>query len=194
MNPTHIAQQAKCKLCGAVLGHFALSWPAETPFAAAEFKRMAEAISSHFQKRIQAHVQAHQPSVIADPSHTKPIPPEAHLSAMGHAQALSGNVLQAFLWRHCDLPEAAQQFSEMTRGSIHHMTSKFTLTPEYAKTLADFVFGQILDVMDHLGYDLTRVDGARGDEPILDVLKNAFTALAARYEEGHPTKGDPKAN
>ena len=170
---SELSQPAKCKLCGAIVGHFALRWPppeTDGGFNQGEFARLSKAIAQHVQQRATASGPSQQ----------------MHAQALAHAAALGGNLTQAFLWRHFDLPEAANGFSEQVRGSVNHMTSKFTLTPEYAhqiavalvKSLQEFCFAH------NGGGEIEEEDG-------IPAVEKALLAIAARYEDGHP-KAEPK--
>ncbi len=179
-----ISQPAKCLICGAVIGHFALVWPdPEGPAASfnqAEFAKMAQAITAHMQHRIQQAIETAAPKVRpagAPNSHQPIMVNDPHFSAMAAAQGLSGSVLQAFLWRHFQLPSAARGFQEQVRSSINAMTSRFKLTPEMTHQLACALWFA-LD------------DGTQKDP--IEMIRNAFTALAARYEEGHPQEPTQK--
>jgi hypothetical protein len=159
-----LSQPARCKLCGSIIGHFALAWPADTAFNQQEFGRLFKALTQHMQQRAAAGCRQHQ-------------------GALMHAAALGGNLTQLFIARHFQLPEAADGYMEQCRGSVHHMTSKFTLTPEYAEQLATAVVGECNRL----------VDNDADDSALVSCVRGAFLALAARYEEGHPTP-DTKAN
>jgi hypothetical protein len=161
-----ISQTATCKLCGATIGHFALTWPDPGgpggSFNQREFGRLSEAVAQHMQKR------------------AKQLPDHRHAQALAHAAALGGSLTQAFLWRHFDLPEAARGFQEHTRASVHHMTSKFTLTDEMAERLANAM-------LSNLDTKYLQGENVHTPEAVEDV-KAAFLALAVRYEEGHPAE------
>ena len=118
-----IAQPVTCRICGAVIGHFAVSWPADTPFNQQEFGRMFKSLTQHMQKRAQGGEPKHQ-------------------AALLQAAAIGGNLTQASLARHFKLPAAGNAFVEQCRGSVHAMTSKFTLTREYAETIARAVLDE----------------------------------------------------
>ena len=174
---SNIAQPAKCMICGAIIGHFALTWPDPggpgSSFNQQEFQKLSQAIAAHMQKRAAEH--ASQPDAKRRAS-------DQHGQALMAAATLGGNLTQAFLWRHFQLPEGARGFQEQIRGTVHAMTSRFKLTPEYADRLARAI--------------LRNLDQYVPAEPTSDMfegqavedVKAALLALAARYEEGHPTE------
>ena len=164
-----LSQPARCKVCGSIIGHFALAWPADTAFNQQEFGRLFKALTQHMQQRAAAGCRQHQ-------------------GALMHAAALGGNLTQLFIARHFQLPEAADGYMEQCRGSVHHMTSRFTLTPEYAEKLAEAILHNLETKYRDAARDLDIEDPAA----VADV-KAALLSIAARYEEGHPTP-DTKAN
>lgn len=184
-----ISQAATCKLCGATIGHFALTWPdpggPAKSFNEQEFGRLSTAVAQHMRQRAQKHAEATAakrrkwtPSTLENY-----IAPDQHAQALAHAAALGGSLTQIFLWRHFDLPEAARGFQEHTRASVHHMTSKFKLTDEMAERLANAM-------LSNLDTKYLQDENVHAPEAVEDV-KAAFLALAARYEEGHPAEPTP---
>jgi hypothetical protein len=181
---THIAQPAKCKLCNAVIGHFALTWPPppDGSFNQSEFGKLFEALTAHMLKRSEGERDAIENARLTAPRGTtiKPLPCP-HQQAMQTATLMGGNLSQIFLARHFTLPAGAHGYLEQCRGYVNHMTSRFTLTPEYAEQIAVALLHNL---------ETRYRDGARDldiecPEAIADV-KAALLAIAARYEEGHP--------
>lgn len=176
-----ISQPAKCKLCGAVIGHFALTWPdpggPSGSFNQQEFARLGQAVAQHMQKRAQQHVE------LAGRS-GKPLAPDKHAQALAHAANLGGNLTQAFLWRHFSLPEAAEGFQEQIRSGINHMTSKFHLTDAMAEQLA-------VAMLHNLNAQHLHLENSEG---AVAEIKASLLTLASRYEEGHPTEPASKVH
>ncbi len=194
MNPDNhgstISQPAKCKLCGAVLGHFALAAPDSpdfgSPFNQEEYGRLGKAIAQHMQTRAQTaatiptvHGRSTAQFREAEAEALKRVEMDRHGQALMAAANLGGNLTQSFLWRHFELPKGAQAFQEQTRAGIHHMMSNFTLTERMAEELAQAMLHNLNQK--YLHYPNTPWQAEAVAE-----LKAAFLALAARYEEGHP--------
>jgi hypothetical protein len=213
LNPSSVAVQCKCKLCGKVIGHFAMSYPADEKdsnagFNAGQFKALSQAMPQHMVEEARSP----RPSLTESTKQANQRIQAQHAAALQHASMMGGNVQILFVSRHFELPPAAQAFFEDVRASINHMTESFTLTEEYAEQITTAVMCIVLaDTYDVTGsrFDQQTFCGTEPAPMPTDLLpsdwkhlnpvkhaavKSALLALAARYEQGHPKMGDPKAN
>jgi hypothetical protein len=168
-----IAQPAKCKICGKVIGHFELKWPdppdaSGQAFNQAQFKRLFEALGQHM----------NEPHFL--PSHQRDY---RHQQAMAAAQVLGGNIMTLFLSRHFRLPEAANGFTEKVRGATHHMLSKFKMNDADILALASATYETLAQLEEQ---ETTAVSGDEDEEDSIDPIVHLLTKLRDQYEEGHP--------
>lgn len=101
----------KCKLCGQVIGHYSLEWPAPTEPTAAQsnerqFGLFWEALAKHMTTTRR----------------------NDHGAALGMSVSLGGNLTTLMLARHYELPPAAKGFVEEVRGTVHEATRVFRMT------------------------------------------------------------------
>lgn len=192
----NIAVPCKCKLCAKVIGQFAMSWPEPSEPSAAAFNRQQfDAMFQRAAEHFQQEAAVPRPSISEAVRKLNHNIQMQHAAALGHAASLGGNVTTLFLSRHLEMPPGADGFMEQVRASVNHMTSKFTLTEEYADLLATAMLDNIrqiatamLDNTDNIR-QTTGYSGETMEKAIWREIKGALLALAARYEEGHPKAG-----
>ena len=127
---SEIALPCQCKLCGAVIGHYALVWPPPEGNAAAEavneqqFGLFFRAISEHLQKATRAR----QPE---------------HAAALALAIPTGGNLVTLKIAENFDVPEPAAGYLHSLRQGIHQMTRSFWMTDADLEALADVTVTRI---------------------------------------------------
>ena len=194
VNPSSVAVQCKCKLCGKVIGHYSMSYPTDekdpnAPFNAGQFQALSQAMPQHMVEEARSP----RPSLTESTKQANQRIQAQHAAALQHAAMMGGNVQILFVSRHFQLPPAADAFFEDVRASINHMTESFTLTEEYAEQIArGLAYNLTIKLMDGCEMSPKALDECQAEAK--DEIKSALLALADRYEQGHPKMGDPKAN
>ncbi len=163
-----LALPCSCKLCGKVIGHFAMEWPPPTETAAATYNQQETA---RFWKALSEHMQKER----AQPKHTQ---------ALAVAADLGGNVTLLFLSRHFSLPAAAEGYVEVLRQRLHGMTLRVRMTDADLLDIEDAIIESADEMQRNEVYE--SYDGAIG-AAILQGLKKIRDAY-----EGAPAPAQPE--